>query len=204
MIMKRKHFQLNEHQRMIVENNLAIVHKVIRDNIIVNESIFGFSYNDIFQEGCIWLCKAVITYVDNKDVKIETYAYKVVSNGLRTYCRLMCNKQKQIITAPLHADEEIIFALNQITDEDSFEERISQIDTFALLNKMKRQYTGTVRLGIEAIEWKVKGFSGREIAKIYGVKQNLVGAWISRASTKLLENEEFMSFLGRNVEKCSS
>ena len=35
---------------------------------------------------------------------------------------------------------------------------------------MKQQYAGTIRLGIEAIEWKVKGFSGAEIAKMYGVK----------------------------------
>ena len=199
--MKRTHFRLSEHQRATVEKHLNIIGAVIRNHITVNESMFGFSYDDLFQEGCIWLCKAAMTFDENKDVKFETYAYKVVSNGLRTYCRIMNGKQKCIITVPLHTEEPGAFAMDQIADEDNYERQISEIDTFALLDKMKRQYTGTAKLGIEAIEWKVKGLSGREIAAMYGVKPNLVGAWISRASAKLRENEEFMSYLGKNVEK---
>ncbi len=202
--MKRKQIQLTEEQRNIVERHLCIVNTVIRDRITVNESMFGFSYDDLFQEGCIWLSKAVLTFDSKKEVKFETYAYKVVSNGLRTYCRLTVGKQKHIITVPSYTEEDGEFAMDQIADDDNYEQFISEMDTFMLLKKMKRQYTGTVKLGIEAIEWKVKGFSGREIADMYGVKPNLVGAWISRASSKLRENEEFMSFFGRTVEKSLS
>ena len=46
-------------------------------------------------------------------------------------------------------------------------------------------------MGIEALELKVKGFSGAEIAELWGVEQNHVGAWISRAKSKLLKNEQF-------------
>ncbi len=199
--MKKKVYQLTVNQQKIVENNLFIVSKAIKENIIVNESIFGFAYDDLFQEGCIWLCKAVITYDNSKDTKLETYAYKVVSNGLRTYCRLTCGKQKHYMSVPIHTEEDGCFALDQLPDEDCFEAYISELETFEILCKMKRQYSGSVKLGIEAIEWKVKGFSGREIAEMYGVKPNLVGAWISRASLKLKENEEFMRFLGKTVEK---
>ena len=61
-----------------------------------------------------------------------------------------------------------------------------------LLISLKAQYTGTVFRGIEALEWKTKGYSGAEIAKMYGVKPNLVGAWISKAVKKLEKNEMFI------------
>ena len=64
--------------------------------------------------------------------------------------------------------------------------------------------TGTARLGIEATEWKVKGLSGAEIAKMYGVKPNLVGAWISRAAGRLKQNRDFMQYFDRSVEIDSS
>ena len=32
---------------------------------------------------------------------------------------------------------------------------------------------------------KIAGYSGSDIAELYGVKPNLVGAWISRAAGKL-------------------
>ncbi len=78
---------------------------------------------------------------------------------------------------------------------------ISEIDTLCLLNSMKKQYSGTVKLGIEAIELKVKGYTGKEIAEMYGVKPNLVGAWISRASNRLKDNYAFMKHFDRYVEK---
>lgn len=199
--MKIKQVQLTEDQRNTVEKYLHIVHTVIRDRITVNEAVFGFSYDDLFQEGCIELIKAVLTFDSQKSVKFETYAYKVVSNGLHTYCRLMCNKQKHIVTVPLYTEEDGVFALDQIADNCNCEQYIFEFDTFMLLKKMKRQYTGTVKLGIEAIEWKLKGLSGRDIADMYGVKPNLIGAWISRAFSKLRKNKEFMVFFGRTVEK---
>ena len=90
--MKKNLIPLNEKQRQLVESclsngRLTVVHQAIREYIVVNETIFGFGYEDLYQEGCIWLCKAAATFQEEKGVKFETYAFKVVANGLRTYCR---------------------------------------------------------------------------------------------------------------------
>lgn len=206
--MTKKWIPLNEDQRQLIEScvsngQLTVVHRAIREHIVVNETIFGFSYDDLYQEGCLWLCKAAATFQPDKGVKFETYAFKVIVNGLRTYCRLMCGKQKRQCTLPLFSDdEEDTLSLDQFPmEENRTEELISEIDTLELLQSMKRKYTGTVKLGIEAIEWKVKGLSGKEIADLYGVKPNLVGAWISRAALRLKENPEFMRFFEGRVEK---
>ena len=70
-----------------------------------------------------------------------------------------------------------------------------------LLHTLKAQYSGTVKFGIEAIEWKVKGLTGKEIADMYGVKPNLVGAWISRAASRLKQNSVFLQAFADRVEK---
>ena len=44
---------------------------------------------------------------------------------------------------------------------------------------------GTARNGVQALELKIAGYSGTDIAELYGVKPNHVGAWIARAAQKL-------------------
>ena len=89
------------------------------------------------------------------------------------------------------ADEEQL-TVEVFSIPDQTEELISLIDTLNFLDALKNEYTGVVRRGIEALEWKVKGLSGAEIADIYGVKPNLVGAWISKAVRKLEKNRMFI------------
>lgn len=128
------------------------------------------------------------------------------SNGLRTYCRLMCGKQKHHISLPVQSEpDEDGLSMEQLSSEDNtLDKLLEEQDICMLLQNCKRQYTGTARLGIEAIEWKVKGLSGAEIAKMYGVKPNLVGAWISRAAGRLKQNRDFMQYFDRPVEMDSS
>jgi len=200
-----KNFSLNADQKILVEKNLSVVRFAIHKNIIVNDNLYGFEYDDLYQEGCIWLCKAALSYNESRDVKFATYAEKVVTNGLRTYCRLMCGKQKHHVSLPVQTDPDTDdFSLEQIPADDPLDKIFEEQDIFLLLQNCKRQYTGTARLGIEAIEWKVKGFSGAEIARMYNVKPNLVGAWISRAAARLKQNESFMQYFDRTVEINSS
>ena len=176
--------------------------QAIHSEIIVNETIFGFEYDDLYQEGCIWLCKAAACFDSQKDVQFSTFAHKVITNGLRTYCRLMCNKQKRLVTIPSMSDpDEPGLAMDQFSGEDIWEDLLAQMDTEIMLDRLKQQYKGTVRLGIEALQWKVQGYSGTQIAEMYGVKPNLVGAWISRAAKKLKDNHLFHLWMEELVAK---
>lgn len=196
---------LNDVQRKMVEENLMVVKQAIRTAVIVNETIYGFEYDDLYQEGCILLCKAAENYDPQKNVLFSTYAQTVVENGLKTYCRLLCNKQKHMITVPFcNTDENVLF-LNQFSVDDMMDSVISEIDISNLLYPLKQQYTGVVLKGIKAIELKTKGYSGVEIAKMYGVKPNLVGAWISKALKKLEQNGMFIIWRDNLIsEKLSS
>lgn len=196
---------MTNNQQRLIEEHIHVVRLAIHKSIIVNDNIYGFEYDDLFQEGCIWLCKAAATFDENREVKFATYAEKVVTNGLRTYCRLMCGKQKHYVPlSPLQDSDESAFSFEQLPAPDSLAQIYEEQDIFLLLENCKKQYTGTTRLGIEAIEWKVRGLSGAEIAKLYDVKPNLVGAWISRAASRLKQNKVFMQYFNRVVENNSS
>lgn len=200
-----KNFSLNAEQNILVEKNLGIVKLAIHKSIIVNDNLYGFAYDDLYQEGCIWLCKAALSYNEARNVKFTTYAEKVVTNGLRTYCRLMCSKQKHYVSLLARSEtDDIVYTVKPVSSEELLNRLLEEQDIYLLLHSCKQQYTGTVRLGIEAIEWKVKGLSGAEIAKMYGIKSNLVGAWISRAAKKLRQNEIFMQYFERTVENGSA
>lgn len=83
--MKNKDIALTDAQRSMVEANMDVVRWAIRTSIQVNEQHYGFGYDDLFQEGCIWLCKAAVTYDPDGGASFSTYAQRVVENGLRTY-----------------------------------------------------------------------------------------------------------------------
>ena len=76
---------LTKAQQELVAQNLPVVHWVICDYIHVNPTICGLEYSDLFQEGCLWLCKAAATYKDDGRAQFSTYAKTVVKNGLLSY-----------------------------------------------------------------------------------------------------------------------
>ncbi len=186
---------LNMQQQQLVEGHLNIIHWAIHNFIKVNETVFGFEYDDLYGEGCVLLCKAAVTYHADKG-QFSAYAQTVVKNGLISYCRLMCrqqNQQRLLLDPQIYEDSSNSY-VSQLAAKDQFDELTSQIDALELLASVKPRYSGSVLRGIEALEWKVKGLSGRDIANLYGVQPNLVGAWISKAAQKLREDESVLAW----------
>ena len=54
----KKTIPLTMEQQEMVAANLSVVRWAIRESFHVNETIYGFGYDDLYQEGCIWLCLA--------------------------------------------------------------------------------------------------------------------------------------------------
>jgi len=187
---------LNNEQKKLVENNLDIVKWAIYSHITVKESVYGFGYDDLFQEGCLCLCRAAATY-NGGLAQFETYAQVVVKNGLLTYCKKMWNKHKNTDNisdiSPGSGEDMNDMATATQTGEDEYDAVISDAVIFELLESVKREYNGIALLGIEALELKIKGYTGAEIAKLWGVKQNSIDAGITRATKKLRQNERFMA-----------
>jgi len=64
-----------------------------------------------------------------------------------------------------------------------------------LLKNAKRTHKGEVLNDIEAIELQLKGYSGADITKMYGVRNNNVTSWISKARAVL--SKEYLVYCVR-------
>lgn len=186
----QNNIKLTREQQLLVENNLSVVHWVIVNNIHVNSSIYGMSYEDLYQEGCICLCRAAVTYNATRAM-FSTYAKKVVCNGLISYCRRQCDKEKHFVHLEVGEDGELLMGKPDCSAVDSF----TTLETLDLLESRKTSYKGISRLGIEALILKIHGYSITDIAGFYGVPPSHVGAWISRSSKKLRGDPAFMAAL---------
>ncbi len=190
----KKGICLTENQRMLVEEHLSVVHWTIRKHIHVNESIYGMGYDDLFQEGCIWLCHAAVSY-QAEQAQFATYAKTVVRNGLISYCRQLCSRQSHFVRLSIGEHGEI-FTEAYIPDcSDTFNSYFSILETLDFLESLAPNYHGVAKLGIEALKLKIKGMSITEIAQLYNVPASHVGAWISRSAQKLKKDPNFLSVI---------
>ena len=87
--------RLTADQQRLAEENLSIVERVLRFDINVNPCVAGLGYEDLYQEGCVWLCNAALTF-DPARGSFASYARQVVQNGLVSYCRNLTGKQSRI------------------------------------------------------------------------------------------------------------
>ena len=172
-----------------------IGHWVIVNNIHVNPGICGLEYGDLFQEGCLWLCKAAFTY-NAGQAQFSTYAKKVVKNGLLSYCRKICSQGRHISRLIIGEQGELAADGEQVDQpDDHFDSHLSRLETLDLLEASKQNYQGVARLGIEALALKVQGMRITDIAALYQVPPSHVGAWISRSLEKLRNDPDFLTCL---------
>ena len=149
---------LTKQQQERVAQNLPVVHWVICDYIHVNPTICGLEYSDLFQEGCVWLCKAAATYEDDGRAQFATYAKTVVKNGLLSYCRKICNRGKMFSRLIIGEHGELAADGETLEPQsDAFDARVSLMETLSLLEASKQDYDGVARLGIEALALKLQG-----------------------------------------------
>lgn len=182
----------------LVEQNVSVIDTVIFTRIIFDNNVLALQYDELYQEGCVLLCKAAQKFDENRNCSFKSFAYTVVLNGLISYCRRIKRQGELDLLYTEKAKKE--YLAREATD-NFLQDAVVELDIISFLEEIKKEYSGTVRLGIEALEWKVKGFSGTEISKIYNVKPNNVGAWISRALKKLRTNPVFILYIQEMLDK---
>lgn len=190
--MKKKNIRLTKAQQELVAAHLSVVQWVIRESICINENSYGYGYDDLFQEGCIWLCHAAKTY-DVALAQFSTYAKTVVRNGLVSYCRQLSLQQGRFLYLSDGEHGEPTINGYPLPASDTFEQQLSLMETIDLLESHAQHHNGVAKLGIQALEMKIRGLSVTEIARLYDVPASHVGAWITRSTEKLRNDPVFLS-----------
>lgn len=173
--------KLNDQQRELVSNNLKLIHKVIHDKVHNPHQVGIFSYDDLFQIGCIGLCKAAAT---DKGGVFSTYAYRLIWNEICTaleYASVRSTRESLMDPGTMVQPEAV--AANP---------DISHLDLEAVLDQAEQQATGITAKGIHALRLKAKGYTCREIGEMMRVPANYVTAWMSKARAYLKAEPSFV------------
>ena len=154
--------RLTQEQRELVKENLTVIDCVIRSCVHANNNICGMEYDDLYQIGAIGLCKAASRYKQSKQAAFSTYAFHVVKNTIIDYLRGL-NTRLRVQSCFLEESERYIKQQYMTDLAGTLYER----ELLRALQQSKENCSGSVRKGIEAIELKMQGYSGRDIAERY-------------------------------------
>lgn len=173
-------------QKKLVEDNLSVVSWVLHDSICVNPGIYGLAYDDLFQEGCLLLCKAALSY-DSARASFPTYAKQVVRNGLISYCRSTLRHEKLF-----HSSLRLL-SNSETCVPDDWEISLNTMETLTMLEAMKPRYQAAGRRCLDALSLRIQGQTLEQIASVYHVTPRHIATWLTRAKQQLLRNFDFLS-----------
>ena len=155
---------LSQSQQRKVEENLGLVGKVIKDKVHDPGRNSIYSYDDLYQIGCIGLCKAA--YSDRGGC-FSTYAYRVIWNEICT----------ALIYANRRAARECEWNPELLCQEQTPDE-YSELDM--ILDRLETESSKAMAKGIRAVRLNAAGYSCAEIGNIFGESAKYVTARISR------------------------
>lgn len=178
----------NERNKLI-EENMRLVSQVIKDKVHDVHNIGIFTYDDLFQTGCIGLCKAADTYKPGKG-QFSTYAYILIRNEIfdaLEYATRRRNKEK--LFSPDEQPKAYPSGLYDVLPNE----------LGLMLDDAQTQAGGITAKGIEAIRMLAQGYTHREIGEcIGGASANNVSAWVARAR-KYLKSKPAIAELGEFI-----
>ena len=163
---------LTKEQREKVEANMGLVGKVIQNCVHSLDKGCIYDYNDLFQIGCIGLCKAAQTDQSGKGA-FSTYAYLLIRNEIYTQLEYATRRGREQATDPAE--------LPCCVENHGLEQTESCAALMSLLDRAEEAATGVTLKGIQAIRLLADGYSNREIGERFGVPANHVTAWVAKA-----------------------
>ena len=170
-----------EARERYIKGNLRLVLSVIKRFQNSSENS-----DDLFQIGCIGLCKAAAT---DKGGTFSTYAYRLIWNEICDALIYSTRRQATELSSdmiPLAAEDPTV----------SIADVATQLDVQAALKAAKQKASPCVIKGIDAMIQMAEGRSSKEIGNEFGVSANLVCAWVSKARKYLKSRPEILALKG--------
>ena len=160
-------------RELYITGNLRLVLSVIG-----RFSSSGENIDDLFQIGCIGLCKAAYS---DKGGCFSTYAYRLIWNEICT----------ALIYANRRAAKECELIPEVLGKEDSLDEHH---ELSMILDRLEANASEAMAKGIRAIRLSAEGYSHAEIGSILGESDKCVAARISRTRKYLRSHPDLSAF----------
>ena len=161
-LLRRAHEGDKAARDTLVEENLGLVWSIVR-----RFTGRGVEAEDLFQIGCIGLCKAAAT---DKGGCFSTYAYRLIWNEI---CTALIQTTRRSAEQPMELPVLEIQGING--------EFTSTLELEDLLERGESTAKGVAKKGIQALQLQLKGYSTREIGTYLGAPDNYVTAWEAKA-----------------------
>lgn len=175
---------MTNEQRKLVENNMGLVGKVIKDKVHGIGQSGVYSYDDLFQIGCIGLCKAAMT---DKGGCFSTYAYRLIWNEI---CDELI-RSTRLTQRQLSVDAPEVMEISAMTDYDPLE----NCHLCHTLEQAKNKAQGATAKGIRCLELTLAGYNSQEIGSMVEADAATVRVWITRAKKYLRNLPELRCFV---------
>ena len=182
-------------QQELIERNLDLVRKVIGRYIRPNESIIGMGYEDLYQEGCVALCKAAAQY--NGKASFAAFAGMLIRNHLIDVCRSAAARYAH--EGPAEDAEALRDKLENIRGPDETEELdFTPQEAAKLLTQAKQGRGEFEQAGITAVWLKMWGYTTPEIGRALGLNENQVGKRLTKAREILRQDPAILRAVKTN------
>ena len=175
---------LTAEQQKKVEQNIRLVQKVINDKVHGPYQLGIYTYDDIFQIGCIGLCKAAAT---DKGGTFSTYAYRLIWNEI---CDALIYATKRQST-----ELELLDGTGTGSASDPLMQILLRVEVHAGIQRARESANPSTQKGIDALLLMSAGYTCGEIGLRMHAAPNLVTAWMAKARKHLRRQSELQSAL---------
>ena len=191
---------MNYREEFVTENTQTI--KVLVKSVMKKLGIAQNEYDDCLQEAYILIFKAADKY--NQQKEFGPFARRVITNGLIDIYKRNRELMKEVLSLDnaINQDEEENGTpfIELLTGENETENQALQNITVKqmqeYITKVKTNCTAATTLkGFQALEMKMAGYSGVQIAKMFHVPSNSLRSWMSMARKRLLNDDHIMELL---------
>lgn len=175
---------LTPEQMRIVEENMGLVGKVIKDKVHGLGQAGTPEYDDLFQTGCIGLCKAAAT---DKGGCFSTYAYRLIWNEI-------CDELAR--STRLVQKEQGSDTIDTVVDaETGGRDELYTSELRHTLRQAKSNAAGVTAKGIACLELTIQGYNSQEIAKLFKAEAATVRMWMTKARRYLQSIPELKEYM---------
>lgn len=176
--------KLTPEQQRVVEQNLGLVGKVIKDKVHGIGQSGAFLYDDLFQIGCIGLCKAAAT---DKGGCFSTYAYRIIWNEI-------CDA---LVQATRQSNRECKLDCSAHFQEpgENVQDLLESCELKALLTQVKTDAEGIVAKGIQCLLLAEEGYSSKELGALFSAEPAAVRMWMTKARRYLKEHPNLVAYI---------
>ena len=176
---------LTEEQRGQVEANIGLIGTGLKDKLRGSSALGVYTHEDLFQIGCVGLCKAVAE--DKKTGCFSTFAYRLIWNEICD--ALVLGNRYAMHEAPTEDLSDTHPTASEFASSNS------RLELEELQRRLSRDAPAGIRKGMQVLILKAHGYTSKEIGVQLQLPANAVRTLASRTRAYIRKLPEYAAYV---------